>query len=343
MPFPHGGGIIELTSTGDTVTITNPEGPTTNLEVEGGGGGITQLTGDISAGPGSGSQAAEIAAIQGINLAITDLTSGDVLEYDGTNWVNTPGGGGGGIASLSGAGVTESPGILDQAGGLNLQDYENDGVELITVSVVNLSGQVGASVSAGSPGAIASITASGSGIVGVASAPGVPYIIPNDTPTIPLTVVEGVNDTFVMTPIGTGTPETFTIAPGTYATLNDLVNAVNAATGTDSDTFVDNYQATAFSTDMYLEDFSGSNESGTTISFGPTDVAADLGFSDNPNTAAASPGDQLNFFSSTGAVQQTVAGALSTVVDPAAKAVLTSLIAALGASAGYGLVIDGTT
>jgi hypothetical protein len=66
--------------------------------------GIDQLTGDISAGPGSGSQAAEIAAIQGVNLAITSLTSGDVLGFNGTDWINTPGGG----SSLTG--YIEGPG-----------------------------------------------------------------------------------------------------------------------------------------------------------------------------------------------------------------------------------------
>lgn len=35
-----GGTISEITSSGDTVTITDPTGPTTNLEVAGGGGGF---------------------------------------------------------------------------------------------------------------------------------------------------------------------------------------------------------------------------------------------------------------------------------------------------------------
>jgi hypothetical protein len=41
--------------------------------------------------------------------------------------------------------------------------------------------------------------------------------------------------------------------------------------------------------------------------------------------------------------QQTVTGALSAVTDAAAKAVLTSIIAALAEATGYALVIDGTT
>lgn len=46
------------------------------------------------------------------------------------------------------------------------------------------------------------------------------------------------------------------------------------------------------------------------------------------------------FFGSNGTTQQTITGALSAVVDPAALDVLTSIVAALEA---YNLVIDGTT
>ena len=52
MGFPQ--GVQKITSTGATVTITAPTGPTTNLEVVGGGTAITSLTGDVTAaGPGA--------------------------------------------------------------------------------------------------------------------------------------------------------------------------------------------------------------------------------------------------------------------------------------------------
>jgi hypothetical protein len=51
-------------------------------------------------------------------------------------------------------------------------------------------------------------------------------------------------------------------------------------------------------------------------------------------------GDTLAFYGHAGATQQAVTGALSTVLDAPAKAVLTSIIAALVAS---GLVTNGTT
>lgn len=57
-----GGSITSITSTGGSITVTNPGGPTTNLEVSVAAGGITQLTGDVTAGPGTGSQASTIVA-----------------------------------------------------------------------------------------------------------------------------------------------------------------------------------------------------------------------------------------------------------------------------------------
>jgi hypothetical protein len=65
------GGISKVTSTGGTVVVTNASGPTVNLEVPSGQDGINQLTGDVTAGPGTGSQAATLAAVA------TAQTTGD--------------------------------------------------------------------------------------------------------------------------------------------------------------------------------------------------------------------------------------------------------------------------
>ena len=43
MSFPAGGGIVELTSTGATITITDPEGPVTNVEGTGGSGAVSSV------------------------------------------------------------------------------------------------------------------------------------------------------------------------------------------------------------------------------------------------------------------------------------------------------------
>ena len=63
-------------------------------------GGINELTGDVTAGPGTGSQAATLAAIRGNAVANVAPTSGQVLTWNGTAWVPAPapiGGSGAGI------------------------------------------------------------------------------------------------------------------------------------------------------------------------------------------------------------------------------------------------------
>lgn len=54
----------------------------------GGSGGITQLTGDATAGPGTGSQAVVVVKINGSPLGTTTGASvNDVLTWDGSQWV----------------------------------------------------------------------------------------------------------------------------------------------------------------------------------------------------------------------------------------------------------------
>lgn len=82
--------------------------PTWSL-VPSSGSGITQLTGDVTAGPGSGSQAATIAAnavttakilngavttakiaansVDGTKIALTSQATGSIMYYNGTDWV----------------------------------------------------------------------------------------------------------------------------------------------------------------------------------------------------------------------------------------------------------------
>lgn len=51
------------------------------------GGGITELTGDVTAGPGSGLQAATVVGIQGTAVSATPPQPGFALSYDGAQWV----------------------------------------------------------------------------------------------------------------------------------------------------------------------------------------------------------------------------------------------------------------
>jgi hypothetical protein len=55
----------------------------------GGGSGITQLTGDVTAGPGSGSQAATVAKIQGKTVSTTAPTDAQIFIWNSTTsqWV----------------------------------------------------------------------------------------------------------------------------------------------------------------------------------------------------------------------------------------------------------------
>lgn len=75
---------------------------------------------------------------------------------------------------------------------------------------------------------------------GVASATA--SVLTASPPTLPVTIVVGVNDTFIFTGAGApgggfGTPETFTIPSGTYTTLADLETAVSAAVGESAEAF----------------------------------------------------------------------------------------------------------
>lgn len=139
-----GGGVSSITFlpplTGGTITSTGSAGlgnvPVSNLNSgtgasvstfwrgdgtwatpSGGGGGITQLTTDVLAGPGSGSVAATVAGLQGRPLSSTPPGSGQCLGWNGSTWLPVACGTGGGITSLSqGAGITLTPNPITSTG-----------------------------------------------------------------------------------------------------------------------------------------------------------------------------------------------------------------------------------
>ena len=76
------------------------------------GDGITQLTKDVDAGPGSGSQPATVVGLQGTPVAATPPSSGQVLEYDGTDWTPT---------TPAAAGITQLTGDVDAGPGAGSQ------------------------------------------------------------------------------------------------------------------------------------------------------------------------------------------------------------------------------
>jgi hypothetical protein len=80
MGFPK--GITKLTSTGATVTITHPSGPTTNLEVSVTAEGITALTGDVTA-TGPGSSAATLVSTAAVKAIIDAEIAAEVIPANG--------------------------------------------------------------------------------------------------------------------------------------------------------------------------------------------------------------------------------------------------------------------
>ena len=124
-----GGTITQITSTGATLNITDSEGPITNIDIavtnspqigdylkvtgisptlltwstESGGGGITTLTGSNGITVTGGTTATANVALPG------GATSGQVLTYNGTNYVWGAGGGAGDITSVD---ITSSTGII---------------------------------------------------------------------------------------------------------------------------------------------------------------------------------------------------------------------------------------
>ena len=56
-------------------------------------------------------------------------------------------------------------------------------------------------------------------------------------PTLPVTITYGVDDQFVYTPVSTGTPETFTVAPGVYSSLVRLAGAMSESLGASLEAF----------------------------------------------------------------------------------------------------------
>lgn len=86
---------------GTNVTITNGPG-TITINASGGSGGITALTGDVTAS-GTGSVAATVAALNGVALGTTTATSGNILVGQGSTWVTKSISG---DISITNAGVT---------------------------------------------------------------------------------------------------------------------------------------------------------------------------------------------------------------------------------------------
>lgn len=88
------------------------------------GGGITQLTGDVTAGPGSGSQAATVTGVQAVNISATAPTNGQVLTAsNGTS-----------ASWQSPVGITQLTGDVTAGPGGGSQTATVTGIQAVTVS-----------------------------------------------------------------------------------------------------------------------------------------------------------------------------------------------------------------
>lgn len=354
----------------------------------GGGGGVASVVAGTNVTVDDTDPANPIVSSSGGGGAVDSVVAGFSIAVDSTDPANpviSVTGSIGGVASLSGAGITATPGQLIQAGGLNVVDNEGDGILLQS----NVGGQI---VAAGLNAGI-QINASGAGAVNIGTSLG-SGTLADGLATLPLTVVTGVNDTFTYTPLGGGGPDVFTVAPGTYTNATDLIAAVMASVDSGANAF------DTFSNFGVLGPnfFNFNGNLGDIVGVGPTDIFVDLGFgaydhtytalNDNVNIMGTSisitgevdfsgdsfvisapsadfgsgqvsitigssgtdviqigsVGDLLGFFGNHSLVaMQSITGSLSTVIDPAAQAVLTSIIAALSTASGYGLVTDATS
>lgn len=286
--------------------------------------------------------------------SITEIVAGsgiDITDGSGPTVTVAATGGGGGIASMSGAGVDTSPGLITQAGGFNVNDTEYDGISLETNEAASLAGS---STSIGTTALGGNITV-GSGnlanqnTINIGSGVSLSPVGTNGgfieiaTPALPFTITAGINDTLVVT--RSAVPTTITVTPGVYNTIITLTLAITNALSTgiainplemDSDTSGNIWFITG--------------EVNDTVTAGPTDILSSLGFSSLPITMTVDITDILGFFtpigdSPRGVGQMTVTGNLSAIVDANVKAVLTSIMAAIagGLGNGYNLVLDGTT
>jgi hypothetical protein len=84
-------------STGQVLSKVDGADHNVEWETPGAGAGITELTGDATAGPGTGAQAVVVVAIQGQAVHTAAPSNGDVLTWNNgsTRWeAAAPGGGG---------------------------------------------------------------------------------------------------------------------------------------------------------------------------------------------------------------------------------------------------------
>jgi hypothetical protein len=105
-------------------------------------------------------------------------------------------------------------------------------------------------------------------------------------PTFPFVITAGFNDEFVyIDQGGSGTPETFTMAPGTYTNFSQTIAATNEAVGsTSGERFDTKVTAVVLFEDVIIliSNNVGTANNGNVFTSGTNDVTPYLGFPPNP-------------------------------------------------------------
>jgi hypothetical protein len=85
------GTVSLVESTDGSVTVTGGRGPTVNLSVPASSGGIDELTGDVTAGPGTGSQAATLVGTTNVgNIIAANATVASKAPTASPTFTGTP-------------------------------------------------------------------------------------------------------------------------------------------------------------------------------------------------------------------------------------------------------------
>lgn len=278
------GTISDITSS--TLTITNSTGPTVNIESSGGGGGV-----QVRAFPIAYDTAGLATGYSLYTPTVDDILLDAWVEID-TAWDGlsplcdfgtfVPGPRGCLSANASG------PWDMTVADGESSDNHGLFGTDSPTSYSANI---ISNGIGVGPPAArwyqkfIAAnpvkvvVSQDGTSAAAVAA-----NSSGNNAPSTPVTVVTGVNDEFVYTPHTTGTPETFTVAPGVYTTGAACAAAMGAALGGSSEAFstlvlvaVDGGGVLGFT-----QVVAGAAFNASTIGPGANDVTADMGFTGTP-------------------------------------------------------------
>jgi hypothetical protein len=306
--WPKGWAGVDNTGTMYVCTVGGQPGTWAQVG-SGGGGGWPTVN-----GTGSGNLTATLAVGDTTGYNLTDNGSGGINITDtGGAGVNLTSSAAGGITLLNSG--TAATNIESSSSGAIL--VQSAGTGAIQVNA----GSGGLALSQASTGAITIETTGGGATTGIALTTQA-----TDTTGITLTDNSANGNGITLTATGRNTTG-ITLAMGAATNGGGIVldqGGVGA---------------------IFLSTTGGLASAGIGLTTQATDTGG-IVLMDNSTVGVQLQGNatgKLGMFNKAPVVQPTVAGALSTVADPSAKAVLTSIIAALSATAGLGAFVDGTT